>query len=237
MRKARKLAKVLFNREYRRALFRAGVAAAIEHERTLGRLDCRTVIDIGANRGQFALTARHCFPAARIYSFEPLPVPAAKYRQIFSHDPLVKLHELAIGDESGDATIHISAADDSSSLLPITPLQSELFSGTEEVGTATIHVARLEDAISRDEVLAPAMLKIDVQGYELTTLKGCVCLLDVFEFVYVECSFIELYQGQAMVDEVYDFLRHHGWSLEGIYGMRYETDGRAIQADFLFKRS
>ncbi len=32
---------------------RARVAAAIEHEALLSHLDCETVVDVGANRGQY----------------------------------------------------------------------------------------------------------------------------------------------------------------------------------------
>jgi len=52
-----KLIALLRNPFYRRTLFRYRVAAAVEHDALLKRLgkDLRTVVDIGANRGQFAL--------------------------------------------------------------------------------------------------------------------------------------------------------------------------------------
>jgi tRNA1(Val) A37 N6-methylase TrmN6 len=53
----------------------------MEHARVLRTLgEVRAVVDIGANRGQFALAARHCFADARILSFEPLAGPAALWR-------------------------------------------------------------------------------------------------------------------------------------------------------------
>ena len=72
--KARKLAGVLVVPAWRDALRRHRVAAGVEHARVLRNLGpVGTVVDIGANRGQFALAARHCFADARIVSFEPLP--------------------------------------------------------------------------------------------------------------------------------------------------------------------
>jgi 23S rRNA U2552 (ribose-2'-O)-methylase RlmE/FtsJ len=57
------------------------VAAGAEHLPVLRQFTgCRMVVDIGANRGQFARVARQCFPAARIVSFEPLPAPL--YRDV-----------------------------------------------------------------------------------------------------------------------------------------------------------
>ena len=55
------------------------IAPAIEHIGPLSRFSFRTVVDVGANRGQFAAVARRLFPAARIYSFEPLEGPAAEF--------------------------------------------------------------------------------------------------------------------------------------------------------------
>ena len=41
----------------------------------LRRLDVRTIIDVGANAGQFARSIQSEFPAARILSFEPQREP------------------------------------------------------------------------------------------------------------------------------------------------------------------
>jgi FkbM family methyltransferase len=232
--KARKLAKVLIHADYRAALRRGRVAAAIEHEPILSTLRCATVIDIGANRGQFALVSRRCFPDARIVSFEPLSAPAKCFRAALGHDPEVRLHDVAIGETAGEATIHVAAADDSSSLLPMTRLQNTLFAGTREVRTETIRVERLGQCVSPADIRPPALLKIDVQGYELQTLKGCESLLGSFAYVYVECSFVELYQGQALADDVIGYLQQRGFALQGVYNMHYDGQGRAIQADLLF---
>ena len=49
-----------------------------------------------------------------------------------------------------------------------------------------------------------------MQGFELTALQGCEELLDRFDWVFVECSFIEPYEGQALADEVIAWLRERG---------------------------
>ncbi len=218
------------------ALFQYHVAAGAEHERVLKLItNIQTVVDIGANRGQFALVARHCFPKASIISFEPLEEPASIYNKVFSKDSRTRLIEKAIGPESGEATIHLSERDDSSSLLPITKQQNLLFPGTKEAGTQTIRVTRLADELTKEQLATPALLKLDVQGFELASLSGCEELLNHFDWVYVECSFVELYEGQSMADEVIAWLRQRGILLCGVYNMSYDKKGRAIQADFLFR--
>ncbi|MCC7476807.1 MAG: FkbM family methyltransferase [Pirellulales bacterium] len=230
----RKLLKVLGNSTYRSAFRRAGVAAATEHEALLRHFNFATVVDVGANRGQFSLVSRQCFPQARILAFEPLASPAKKFETAINADPLVTLHRVAIGAIDGTATIHISAADDSSSLLPITELQQTLSPGTHEVATEPIAVVKLDSQIDERELKSPSLLKIDVQGFELSVLQGSAALLQKFSNIYVECSFVELYEGQALADEVINYLRDHGFNLCGVYNVSYDSRGKAVQADFLF---
>lgn len=221
---------------WRRGLLH-GVAATIEHESALRDLNLRTIIDVGANKGQFSLLARALFPSAVLHSFEPLAEPAHRFQSVFAGDEATTLHRVALGPESKVAQIHVSAKDDSSSLYPIAAMQDALFPGTAEVGTREITVCKLNDRLKADEILSPALLKIDVQGYELEALKGCEVLLAHIDWIYVECSFIELYEGQALASEVLAWIQARGFRLVGAYNMAYDKQGRAIQADFLFSRS
>jgi len=122
--KLRKIWRSLIHINTANALLFHRVAAALEHRGGLQGLRCKVVVDIGANRGQFALAARQFYPEATIISFEPLPGPASIYLSIFQKDQKVRLHQAAIGTESGTSEIHVSRRDDSSSLLPISQLQT-----------------------------------------------------------------------------------------------------------------
>jgi FkbM family methyltransferase len=235
--KVRKLARICAVPAWRRSLINHRVAAGVEHEVVLRHLaDVRLIVDIGANRGQFALCARHCFAQSRIVSFEPLAGPAGVYRSLFANDNNIVLHEVAIGPEPGEATIHLSARDDSSSLLPISEAQDRLFPGTAEAGTTVIQISPLNSCLVEAEIDSPALLKLDVQGFELEALKGCESLLDRFTWVYAECSFVELYTGQALADAVIAWLHEKGLALTGVYNMSFDSAGKPIQADFLFAR-
>lgn len=236
LRKVAKLVTILRSRPYRSALLHHSVVAGVERARVLKQLDFRSVVDIGANRGQFALVARRFFPEATIVSFEPLPGPAARFRQLFEGDSRVSLHQCALGPQEAVATMHVSAKDDSSSLLPITSHQRSIFRGTDETGTMEVRVGRLADFVHAGEVTSPALLKLDVQGYELEVLKGCEDLLERFSYVYAEGSFVELYSGQVLADQLIAWLRLREFRLAGVYGVVFDGQGRAVQADMLFRR-
>jgi len=220
---------------YRRGLAQ-GIAAAIEHAPLLVALRPSFVVDIGANVGQFSLAVRQHCPLTPIVAFEPLPRAAARYRRLFAGDGATRLEQVAVGATAGDATMNVSRRGDSSSLLPIGPLQTMTFAGTERVGTELVTVAPLSAYLTTADIPAGALLKIDVQGYELPVIEGCGALLAAFDHVYVELSFIELYEGQALAGEVMARLEILGFRLTGLRCATIDAAGAIIQADFLFTR-
>lgn len=221
----------------RRALLRYGVLCTSEHKSVLLVTPFRTVVDIGANRGQFALSARIFCPNADIFCFEPLTVAFDRLTAVFSADSKTFLFKSAVGELEQSAVMNVANRDDSSSLLPITDSQTSLFPGTASIGVETVHIAPLWNFLSPQNLIGPCLLKIDVQGFELKVLKGSAKVLNSFDFVYCECSFLELYAGQALVDEVIRFLLRYDFVLCGVYNLLLDpVSGRSIQADFLFRR-
>jgi FkbM family methyltransferase len=214
-----------------------GTAAGMEHARVLENLDCEYVVDVGANRGQFALVTRKVFPKARILSFEPLAEPVQNFKSIFAQDPLVTLYPFAVGCERTTAAIHITKDDDSSSLLPVMKIQSDLFPGAVERGIREIAVYPLSDILDPASIPPGSLLKIDVQGYELDVLRGCGDILHKFSHLYVECSFMELYEGQALAHQVIAWLQERGFVLWSVHNLYYARSGLAVQGDFLFSQN
>jgi len=237
MRRAQKLVSILRVAPYRAALFKHGIAAAVEHRDALGSIDFRIVVDIGANRGQFTLFAANSFPAANIVSMEPLGVPAARFRRLFAGKRRVTFHQAAIGPASGQSVMHVSGHDDSSSLLPISATQERLFHGTREVGTETVRTGPLGEFLDANAIEEPALLKLDVQGYELEALRACGELLTRFTHVCAEGSYIELYQGQVLADDLIEWLRERGFDLILSYGAVTDELGKTIQVEMLFERT
>lgn len=234
----RKAIRLSLDPYYRRALFK-GVGAAIEHEpmlATLVQCGVRTVLDVGANVGQFTLVARRTFPEARVIAFEPLTAECDRFLAIHAADSKVKLVRAALGPERTELAMHVAGARDSSSLLPITATQAQLFPGTAETHRESVQVLPLLEAVSEGELAGPLLLKIDVQGFELQVLEACALVLNRVEFIYVECSFVELYAGQAMAGEVVAWLQKRGFALQGIGSLTHGPSGVGVQADFLFRR-
>lgn len=230
-----KLLHALRSRRALGALLRHRVLAGAEHRGVLAR-GLNTVVDIGANKGQFALAARRWAPDARVVAFEPLVEAASVFRRVFAGDGRVMLYQSAIGPDATQLTMHVSAREDSSSLLPISAVQTAMFPGTDEVTTTSVPVATLDAFLRMEDLVAPALLKLDVQGYEYEALHGCESLLPAFDWVYCECSWVEFYRGQKLAGEVSDWLAARGFALQGTLNPVRDCEGRTVQADVLFRR-
>jgi FkbM family methyltransferase len=236
LRKVVKLARLVRVPRYRRAL-RLGVAAAVEHDAIALPSHIRTVLDVGAHQGQFALIATRRWPEAALMCFEPLAEPRSTLERVLVGHPALRVVDAAAGERCGTAEFHVSRSSDSSSLLPITEKQVSTFPGTEVVHTRSVRLTRLDTELGNATIVQPSLLKIDVQGAELQVLGGAVGVLDQIDVIVVECSFVELYAGQALAADVIRFLDEHGFGLVDVGNPTRDAAGRAVQTDLVFRRS
>lgn len=232
--RARKLLAGLQGADYRKSLSK-GIAPSVEHEEAISQFRFDSIVDVGANKGQFAVFARHTFPAAQIISFEPLENPARLFQSIFESDPKTRLVRAAIGTERGTLSINVAAKDDSSSPLGVSELQARTF-GTRIVDTVEVPCGPLSDYLQECDLGVSNLLKIDTQGFELHVLRGAENLLGRFSMIYCELSFVELYNGQALASQVISFLHGHGFNIAGVYNISSGQKTQQLQADVLFVR-
>jgi FkbM family methyltransferase len=233
LRRFRKLIRLAPKPTYWRPL-KHRVAAAIEHESVPFAHSFHTIIDVGAHHGQFALFANHRYPGARLHCVEPLPEALRKLEAIRPQHAV--LHPLAAAAVSGSREFHVSRSTDSSSLLPISDLYTTAFPGTEQERMAIVECRRLDELLAPEDLARPCLLKIDVQGSELEVLEGAEGILDCIDEVFVECSFVEFYRGQGLVDDVVSSLRAREFRLVGVFSVVRDSAGRCLQADLLFSR-
>jgi FkbM family methyltransferase len=234
--RCKKILRILSNLNYFKAFFSDGVIAAVEHEPIISS-ELQTIIDVGGNKGQFSLASRSIATHAEIYLFEPLQSPFAIAKRVFKSDARVHVFNFAIGSSEGECDMNVSMQDDSSSIHPITKRQVEIFPGTKKVGIERIKITTLQKAVESFNFKSPALLKIDVQGYEYEVLQSGESILGFFELIYCELSFVELYEGQILAHHIIQWLYDHGFFLIGVYNLSNDLKGAAVQGDFLFKNN
>jgi FkbM family methyltransferase len=82
----------------------------------------------------------------------------------------------------------------------------------------------------------PDIVKVDVQGMELETLIGFGPLLDQVTCVELEVNFEQLYVGQPLIFEAYEFMRKRGFALRDLKPQG-PFEGQAIEYNSYWSRA
>src|SRR5215467_7715802 len=132
----------------------------------------RTVVDVGANTGQFARTIHEVLPEAHIYSFEPLSDCFVELQRVMGGIKTFQAFNTALDDRDGDAEFYRSSWSPSSSLLPMQELHKQNFPFTAGESKETVRVRRLDDCAEEVKIEEEILVKLDVQGAEDKVIEG-----------------------------------------------------------------
>jgi FkbM family methyltransferase len=197
------------------------------------------VFDVGANRGQFGQSLRDLGYKGRLVSFEPLSTAWNELVETSRTDPLRSVApRVAIGGEDGETEIHIAANSKSSSILNMLDAHLKAAPESAYVQSEQTPLRRL-DTVGPEYVHADSILfiKIDTQGFEAQVLKGAPNLLQRAVGLHMELSFVPLYEGQPIYDEMIDQVKALGFEMWSITpGFTDPQSGRMLQADAAFFR-
>lgn len=201
----------------------------------------QTVIDVGANIGQFGSRIITGGWDGNILSVEPLSDAHAKLSQLASKARKWSVApRCALGAAQGQATINISRSSPSSSLLGAGDRLQEVAPQAEFIGQEVVDIRTLEDVITATEVApTPYLLKMDVQGYEDKVLAGCGSSLEKIQAIYTEMSLIQMYDGELNFAELSMNIFELGFNCIAIhpgYFSRYSHEITHVDALFVRNR-
>lgn len=211
--------------------------ALYPHRRVLIQVSPNTVIDVGANTGQFSSAIGVLLPAARIYAFEPIRECHERYHRRMKRRPETYLFEFAIGNKVEERILRVSEFSESSSLMKMSEPHKEAFPWTAKHTETRVQVTTLDAFSENLELYAPVLLKLDVQGYELAVLSGAKEVIDLTNIVIVETAFLRLYEEQPLFQEIHGYLSDQGFIYSGALQQILDPrTGLTLQADSLFLR-
>ena len=197
-------------------------------------VDPRTVIDAGANIGQFARAAAETFPLAHIIAFEPLPDVAETLRANLCDTRRVEVRSEALGPSDGTIALRRNRYSPASSVLCLRPDAAEAFDLAEQ-GELEVPLARLDTAMRGEALEAPVLLKLDLQGYELEALRGAAETLARTQHVLLEIGLQQMYEDEPTFEDVYAFLTTAGFRFVCPVSILRDDRGRISQMDALFE--
>jgi len=203
-------------------------------------LQINSIIDVGANEGQFAKYILKKYPDAHLYCFEPLTEPFERIKRWAKKQKgHIDLFNIALGDKEGSLEMfHHVEHSPSSSILRTTKTEETLYPFTrkqiiERVKMKTLDKVLLEFSGS----LKPDILiKLDVQGYEDHVIKGSIETFRKAKACIMEVNLDHLYENQATFRDLINLLYNLGYSYAGNLLQAYAEDGHVIFIDALFLR-
>jgi FkbM family methyltransferase len=191
-------------------------------------MDIKGIIHIGAHRGQ-EIEEYVDNGIQDIIMFEPVSLNFnILEKRMADVNANISAYQVALGNEEKNVTMYLSDNDLISSSVLRPKVHLQLHPGVGFPGTEEVEMKRLDSFA--EETQNFNFINMDVQGYELEVLKGGAETLKHVDYVYCEINRDELYEGNAFVEDLDEFLS--GYSME-----RVETDwAGTLWGDALYVR-
>ncbi len=204
----------------------------------LRHLPFHTIIDVGANEGQFAKMISKYFPNASIYCFEPLPAPFKKLSEwAESQNGRNKVFNIALGDTEGVVEMfsHLDHSP-SSSFLRTTKINEELYPFMKKQTSVLVPMTTLDKIVVNlpNPLAAEMLIKLDVQGYEDRIIRGGTETFRKARACILEVGLDALYEEQATFGSILSLLHNLGFHYIGNLDQAYADDGHVIYIDAVF---
>lgn len=207
--------------------------------RNLRNCKVSTVLDIGANVGQFGIDIRRYGFQGQIVSYEPVKISFDKLSKVAKKYEPWKTFQLGLGALESEYIINVSGNSGlSSSLLQMNELHLENFPDSATVFQQDVNISTIDTQLDvLDLRPQDILLKVDVQGFESEVLKGAGQSLSKIPLCYLEVSIVPLYEGELPFLTILNQLSEHGHEVIEVFRGIKAASGELLQLDILTKRS
>jgi len=201
-------------------------------KKLLDILDINCVIDVGANRGQYAHELRAIGYTGYIISFEPIQQEFSVLSKSFCKDSKWTGYQIALGSENKITNINVSKLTVMSSIL-------DIIRDNRPTTIQRIEVKRLDDLFTEiiKNIACPNIfLKMDTQGYDLEVFKGSKQCLSYIRGIQSEISVQPLYRGMPHYTESLSVYEEAGFELYNLSVVNRILTGGLLELNAFMNR-
>ncbi|NMF63093.1 FkbM family methyltransferase [Brasilonema octagenarum] len=198
-----------------------------------------TVIDVGANLGQYATEIRSEGFDGRILSIEPVPEVFNSLQKTKTKDSKWSGFNFALGAENGTTQINLTNFSDLSSILEPTEYAKSVAPAFEVKEKIQIQLKTLDTFWNENKLdNSKVFLKLDCQGFEEQILQGANESLQKVVGVQMELSLKALYKNQRLYNDSIAFMKENKFELYHILPVFSDVNtGQLLDMDGFFFKS
>ena len=188
-----------------------------------------TILDIGANIGQFHSLAKSYFPDSYVFSIEASDDCESELKKITD--------QYYIGLLTKDQSVYNFYSRKDTGTGTGNSIYRELTSWYDDTNVKIVEKqgVRLDDLFTDESVFN--LIKIDTQGSELDIMSGGVNLCNKATGILLEVSLTTYNENSPLIDEVHSFMNEFGYDAKEILDVgRHPQTGEIIQHDILYIR-
>lgn len=209
-----------------------GSMVTVLEDLRLRGLECKSILDVGANSSSWSRLVKKIFHDAHFYLIEP---------QIEMEDKLI-----AFTTEFSNSAYFLNGVGAKNEILTLTiwddlagssvlPKEDEklLKNGKQR----KIEIVTIDDLIESNKIRIPELIKLDIQGFELEALKGATKTFGYTEVYILEVSLLPFSDGPGMpiLSDVINFMLDYDYVVYDFAGfLRRPLDGALGQCDICF---
>jgi FkbM family methyltransferase len=193
------------------------------------------VLDIGANAGQFGEKLRGFGYRGAIVSYEPVSSAFKHLDELAKSDGKWTANNFAIGAESGELKINISANSKFTSALSHRVNAQDFHGGIVSDRVESVPAWTLDHAAK--ECQGNILIKIDTQGFERQVIEGGRKTVARSKGVLMEVPIIALYDNSWRLSEAIEYMDGIGFVPTQIDPVNYHPLDRQalVEIDCLFR--
>jgi FkbM family methyltransferase len=199
-------------------------------------------LDVGANVGDVSEAALISYPQCRVICFEPVKATfEALRKRLESYGDRVVLINEALSDSNGTCEINITSFHGANSISLQSDFHKQMNPHVYEVGKEIIRIVRLDDIAARLGDQKIDVMKVDVEGHELSVLMGGIDFIrDRVDTIIIEISLMrDQSWEQQSVSKIFSLMDRLGFRLINLFDIHNiksrNKNMMCVQVDCVFR--